>query len=128
MPAWVLFIDSSLRPYGSFCAGGKELGLRPETLRELTAPATPSTHGFYDECIKGEAQFSLGFMKTCAGFPFGNPGSFGAPGAGGSIGYADPQVQIGYAYVTNRMGVMMGGDPRDVALRDALYSVTPAAN
>ena len=116
------------RAYSVFATGGKELGLRPETLRELTAPATPSTHGFYDECIKGEAQFSLGFMKTCPGFPFGNPGSFGAPGAGGSIGYADPQAQIGYAYVTNRMGVMMGGDPRDVALRDALYSATPAAN
>ena len=114
--------------YGVFATGGKELGLRPETLRELTAPAIPSTHGFYDECIKGEAQFSLGFMKSCAGFPFGNPGSFGAPGAGGSIGFADPQAQIGYAYVTNRMGVMMGGDPRDVALRDALYSATPAAN
>jgi len=113
--------------YSVFATGGKELGLRPETLRELTAPATPSTHGFYDECIKGEAEFSLGFMKTCAGFSFGNPGSFGAPGAGGSIGFADPKAQIGYAYVTNRMGVMMGGDPRDVALRDALYSSTPAA-
>ena len=111
--------------YSVFATGGKELGLRPETLRELTAPATPSTHGFYDECIKGEAEFSLGFMKTCAGFQFGNPGSFGAPGAGGSIGFADPQAQIGYAYVTNRKGVMMGGDPRDVALRDALYSSTP---
>jgi CubicO group peptidase (beta-lactamase class C family) len=108
--------------YSVFATGGKELGLRPETLMELTAPATPSTHGFYDECIKGEAEFSLGFMKTCAGFSFGNPGSFGAPGAGGSIGFADPKAQIGYAYVTNRMGVMMGGDPRDVALRDALYS------
>ena len=114
--------------YSVFATGGKELGLRPETLRELTAPATPSTHGFYDECIKGEAEFSLGFMKTCAGFSFGNPGSFGAPGAGGSIGFADPKAQIGYAYVTNRMGVMMGGDPRDVALRDALYSATPAAD
>jgi len=113
--------------YSVFSAGGKELRLRPETLKELTAPATPSTHGFYDECIKGEAQFSLGFMKTCAGFSFGNPGSFGAPGAGGSIGFADPKTQIGYAYVTNRMGVMMGGDSRDVALRDTLYSATPAA-
>src|SRR6185436_19195649 len=77
--------------YSVFSAGGKELRLRPETLKELTAPATPSTHGFYDECIKGEAQFSLGFMKSCPGFPFGNPGSFGAPGAGGSIGFADPK-------------------------------------
>jgi CubicO group peptidase (beta-lactamase class C family) len=116
------------RAYSVFATGGKELGLRPETLQELTAPATPSTHGFYDECIKGEAQFSLGFMKSCPGFPFGNPGSFGAPGAGGSIGFADPKAQIGYAYVTNRMGVMMGGDPRDVALRDALYSAMAAAD
>ena len=113
--------------YSVFAAGGKELGLRLETLKELTAPATPSTHGFYDECIKGEAQFSLGFMKTGSGFPFGNPGSFGHPGAGGSLGFADPHAQIGYGYVPNRKGVTMGGDPRDVAIRKALYSATPAA-
>lgn len=113
--------------YSVFATGGKELELRPETLQELTAPAIPSTHGFYDECIKGEVQFSLGFMKTDSGFPFGNPGSFGHPGAGGSLGFADPQAQIGYGYVPNRKGVTMGGDPRDVALRRALYSATPAA-
>jgi CubicO group peptidase (beta-lactamase class C family) len=111
--------------YSVFATGGKELGLRPETLQKLTAPAIPATHGFYDECIKAEAQFSLGFMKTSPGFPFGNPGSFGAPGAGGSLGFADPQAQIGYGYVTNRMGVTLSGDPRDVALRGALYSATP---
>jgi CubicO group peptidase (beta-lactamase class C family) len=94
-------------------------------LQKLTAPAIPAPHGFYDECIKAEAQFSLGFMKTSPGFPFGNPGSFGAPGAGGSLGFADPQAQIGYGYVTNRMGVTLSGDPRDVALRGALYSATP---
>ena len=44
----------------------------------------PSTHGFYDECMKGEVQFSLGFMKPNAGFAFGSPGSFGFPEAGGS--------------------------------------------
>jgi CubicO group peptidase (beta-lactamase class C family) len=115
------------RAYSVFAAGGKELGLRPETLQELTAPAIPATHGFYDECIKGEAQFSLGFMKSSPGFPFGKPGSFGAPGAGGSLGFADPQAQIGYGYIPNRKGVTIGGDPRDVALRNALYSATPAA-
>jgi CubicO group peptidase (beta-lactamase class C family) len=113
--------------YSVFATGGKELGLRPETLQALTAPAIPATHGFYDECIKGEAQFSLGFMKTGSGFWFGNPGSFGHPGAGGSLGFADPQAQIGYGYIPNRKGVTMGGDPRDVAIRDALYSATPAA-
>jgi CubicO group peptidase (beta-lactamase class C family) len=113
--------------YSVFATGGKELGLCSETLQELSAPAIPATHGFYDECMKGEVEFLLGFMKTNPGFPFGNPGSFGAPGTGGSLGFADPQAQIGYGYVPNRKGVTLSGDPRDVALRHALYSATPAA-
>lgn len=115
------------KAYSVFATGGKELGLQPETLEELAAPARPSAHGFYDECIKGEAQFSLGFMKSCEGFPFGSPEAFGAPGAGGSLGFADPETRIGYGYVPNRKGTALSGDPRDVALREALYSVLPVA-
>jgi CubicO group peptidase (beta-lactamase class C family) len=111
------------RAYGSFATGGRELELRPETLQLLAAPAIPSEHGFYDECMKGEIQFSLGFMKPSPFWAFGHPGSFGSPGAGGSIGFADPQAGIGYAYVTNRMGTALTGDPRDVALRNALPAV-----
>src|SRR5215204_2703281 len=113
--------------YGVFAGGGKELGLSAETLKELNAPAIPAANGFYDECILGNTQFLLGFMKSSPEFPFGSPGSFGAPGAGGSIGYADPKAQIGYAYVTNRMGTTLNGDPRDAALRNALYTATPVA-
>jgi hypothetical protein len=36
------------------------------------------------------------------------------------MGYADPQVGIGYGYVTNRMSMDIQGDPRDVALRAAI--------
>ena len=113
--------------YSVFATGGRELQLRPETLQALTAPAIPASNGFYDECFKGDMQFSLGFMKTNPAWSFGHEGSFGAPGAGGSLGFADPQAQIGYAYVSNQMGVALKGDPRDLALRDALYSATPAA-
>ena len=113
--------------YSVFATGGKELGLREETLRELTAPAIPAANGFYDECMKAEAPFSLGFLKNSAGFPFGSPGSFGMPGAGGSLGFADPQTQIGYGYIPNRKGVALRGDPRDAALRNALYSLAPVA-
>lgn len=67
-------------------------------------------------------QFSLGFMKSTAVWPFGNASSFGAPGSGGSLGFADPITGVGYAYITSRMGTSLIGDPRDVALRDALYS------
>jgi CubicO group peptidase (beta-lactamase class C family) len=94
-------------------------------LQELIAPAISSERGFFDECMKGEAKFSLGFMKPCEAWPFAHAGAFGHPGAGGSLGYADPESGIGYAYVTNRMGVSLTGDPRDIALREALYSATP---
>ena len=113
--------------YSVFATGGRELGLRQETLDELTAPAVPAKEGFYDDCIKEEVAFSLGFMKPNSGFPFLSASSFGHPGAGGSLGFADPEAQIGYAYVPNRKGTTMGGDPRDVALRTALFSATPAA-
>jgi CubicO group peptidase (beta-lactamase class C family) len=112
--------------YSVFATGGKELGLRRETLQELTAPAIPATHGFYDECLKADVEFSLGFMKPNRGFPFGSPSSFGGPGAGGSLGFADPETQIGYGYIPNRKSVAMGDDPRDMGLRRALYSATPA--
>jgi hypothetical protein len=46
------------RAYSVFATGGRELGLRQETLDLLAAPASPPTHGFYDECLKGELQFS----------------------------------------------------------------------
>jgi CubicO group peptidase (beta-lactamase class C family) len=109
--------------YSVFAAGGGELGLRRETLDLLAAPAIPPTRGFYDECLKGEGlQFSLGFMKPSAVWPFGSASSFGSPGSGGSLGFADPSAGIGYAYVTSQMGTTLNGDPRDVAIRDALYA------
>ena len=111
------------RAYGVFATGGQELGLRRETLDLLAAPAVAPARGFLDECLGAEVQFSLGFMKPSAVWPFGSSAaSFGSPGAGGSLGFADPQAGIGYAYVTNRMGTTLTGDPRDVALRDALYT------
>lgn len=116
------------RAYSEFACGGQALGLRAETLQELMAPAAPAAHGFHDECIKGDVEFSLGFMKPNAGFPFGSASSFGHPGAGGSLGFADPETQTGYAYVPNLKGVTMGGDPRDVAIRRALFSATPAVS
>jgi CubicO group peptidase (beta-lactamase class C family) len=111
------------RAYGVFAAGGRELGVAPETLQLLAAPALPAANGFFDECMKAEIRFSLGFMKPSPNFPFGHEGAFGSPGAGGALGYADPQAGIGYAYVTCKMGTALNGDPRDVALRNALASI-----
>ena len=108
--------------YSAFATGGRQLGLRQETLDLLAAPAIPPARGFYDECLKGEVQFSLGFMKPSTNWRFGGVRSFGSPGTGGALGFADPDAGIGYAYVTSRMGTVFTGDPRDVALREALYT------
>jgi CubicO group peptidase (beta-lactamase class C family) len=112
--------------YGVFATGGRELGLHQATLDLLAAPAIPPSRGFFDECMKADGiQFSLGFMKSTAVWRFGGARSFGAPGAGGALGFADPDSGIGYAYVTSQMGTSLVGDPRDIALREALSSATP---
>jgi CubicO group peptidase (beta-lactamase class C family) len=112
--------------YGVFANGGRELDLQQGTLDLLAAPAVPPSRGFYDECMKTDGvEFSLGFTKSCPGIRFGGPRSYGAPGAGGAMGFADPDARVGYAYVTSQMGTCLSGDPRDVALREALYAALP---
>lgn len=115
---------SIAQAYSVFATGGRELGLKKATLDALSAPAIPPTHGFYDECMMGaDVRFSLGFMKPSPTWSFGSEHSFGQPGSGGSLGFADPDAGIGYAYVTNKMGTAVTGDPRDLALRNAVYSI-----
>jgi CubicO group peptidase (beta-lactamase class C family) len=109
--------------YSVFATGGRELGLRQETLDLLAAPAVPPARGFFDECFKADGvQFSLGFMKSTEVWTFGGARSFGSPGSGGSLGFADPDAGVGYAYVTCQMGTALTGDTRDVVVRDALYA------
>jgi CubicO group peptidase (beta-lactamase class C family) len=107
--------------YSVFATGGRELGLRRQTLDLLAAPAIRPARGFHDECLNGKLHFSLGFMKPSRPWPFGGATAFGSPGSGGALGYADPGSGVGYAYVTSQMGTSLMADPRDVALREALY-------
>jgi CubicO group peptidase (beta-lactamase class C family) len=102
--------------YSVFATGGKELGLTEKTLQQLMEPSVPPLQGF----PKHGPQFSLGFFKPCLENPFGHPSSFGAPGTGGSFGFADPKAKIGYGYVLNGMGTYVT-DPRDIALCKAMY-------
>ena len=107
--------------YSVFATGGKELGLREETLQQLMAPPVAPLRGFRDGALKAEIRFSLGLAKPDPKKPFGHPSSFGNPGSGGSFGFADPQAEIGYGYVLNGMGARSLEDPRDLALRNAMY-------
>lgn len=109
------------RAYDVFARGGNEVGLKGETLQQLMAPPVPPLKGFRDGALKVVVPFSLGFARPSKGNPFGSPTAFGSPGAGGAFGFADPREEIGYAYTPNRMGTSLI-DPRDIALRSAMYA------
>ncbi len=110
------------KAYGVFADGGRELGLREETLRQLMAPAIPPSRGFYDEVMKLHGfELSLGFMKPTQEVPFGHRSSFGMPGFGGCLGFADPESKVGFAYVPNLTDYYLM-DPRQNALRHAMYA------
>lgn len=110
------------RAYGDLATGGRRLGLRPETLAALEAPNLPPSGGHRDVVLHSDIPFALGYARSFPGFPLGSDErSYAMAGAGGSIGMADPTLGIGFAYTPNRMGFGSPTDPREVALRDALY-------
>ncbi|MGJ3559926.1 hypothetical protein ACR6C2_19880 [Streptomyces sp. INA 01156] len=50
------------------------------------------------------------------------PGSFGHPGRGGSLGFADPESGVAFGYVTNSFRTTVTSDPRAQALVRAVRS------
>lgn len=62
---------------------------------------------------------SLGFWRSCPPQPMLGPKSFGHPGSGGSIGWADPEAGVGFGYVMNRWSFRVG-EPRASSLADAV--------
>jgi CubicO group peptidase (beta-lactamase class C family) len=110
------------RIYGSLATGGQELGITPRTWRELIAPPAPPPLGLRDAVLKIDTQYGFGFSRPSRDVQFGSgPTALGCPGAGGSFGMADPQEQLGFAYVTNKMGYRLFDDAREKAVRDACY-------
>ena len=115
------------RAYAAFAEGGAELGLTPETMARVTAP--PVVAHPRDEVLGVPSYFSLGFARPGPEVAFGwSPHAFGAPGAGGSFAFADPDARLGYAYVMNKLDYHLVDDPREKALRDAVArAIAPSA-
>jgi CubicO group peptidase (beta-lactamase class C family) len=68
-------------------------------------------------------KFGLGFQIGTDAEPIGpNPRAFGHSGMGGSLGFADPELELGFGYAMNRMenGVFLIG-PRATALMNAAF-------
>jgi CubicO group peptidase (beta-lactamase class C family) len=114
------------RVYAALARGGELDGVR------LLAPATieraieEQSRG-RDAVLSLPTRFATGFMLRMPGGIFNcGPGrrTFGHPGHGGSIGFADPDARIGFGYVTNQYvtGTAPHPDRRVPSLVDAMYA------
>lgn len=61
-------------------------------------------------------RFGLGYMLHGSASPLLSDGSFGHPGRGGALGFADPASGIAFGYVTNSFRKSVTADPRAQAL------------
>ena len=111
------------RIYGAPARGGEIDGIRILSARQIGRCYVEQSKGM-DAVLGFPTRFSLGFMLSQPGAELGpNPRSFGHPGAGGSLGFADPDRKIGFGYVMNQMGsnaTLL--DPRTTALISAVYA------
>jgi len=76
-----------------------------------------------DNCLIMPTTFGMGFMTSGPFSLFAGPGSYGHPGAGGSVAFAQPERQFSFAYVMNQMANNLAADMRAQALVDACTSV-----
>jgi len=100
---------------------GEVDGIRLLTPEQLAKATTQLTEGPNKVLMDMDIQFGLGFMLHAGMIPLGGPKSFGHFGAGGSVGWADPEAELGFGYVMNRMDLGLAGDLRSFNLINACY-------
>ncbi|MEB3034455.1 serine hydrolase domain-containing protein [[Mycobacterium] nativiensis] len=110
------------RLYGAAATADPGLPLSAGVREALIAMPAPPTRGERDKVLGVEVLFSLGLSKPAFGAVFGSSDkAYGTPGFGGSFGFADPDTGVGFSYVMNRLGFHLYSDPRELALRQALF-------
>jgi CubicO group peptidase (beta-lactamase class C family) len=111
------------RLYGVLASGGALDGVRLLGRETLLRAVEEQCSG--PDVVTGlPGRLALGFGLALPEWPLGPaPRAFGHPGAGGSVGFADPDAALGFAYTPNQMGAGFDlRDPRTVALIDAVYA------
>ena len=107
---------------GTVDAGGRSVRLLNDPVR--TAATQPATHaGARDAVLGARTSFSQGgYMLAGEAVAYRHGQAFGHPGAGGSVGFADPVSGLAFAYVMNAMGSALLVDPRAEVLVEAAYA------
>lgn len=110
------------RFFGGLARGGNIDGkqvLSPELIERANMIESDG-----EDAILGRPnRFGLGFQLTIPGVRPLGPGrrAFGHYGNGAVLGFADPDIGLGFGYVCNQAG-RSWRDPRNIALVDAVYA------
>jgi CubicO group peptidase (beta-lactamase class C family) len=116
--------------YAPLANGGELKGVRLVGRDALQRMALCSVATHEDATLRIPTRFSLGFMKAMdnrrldnaahCSLLIGEP-AFGHVGAGGSLGFADPDCRMSFGYTMNRMGFGILMNDRGQSLVDAAY-------
>lgn len=118
------------RIYTPFACGGSWNDHTFVDKATLTRMGEVSTASEEDATLLIPTRFALGFMKSMdnrhrqaadkSSVILSGP-AFGHVGAGGSIGFADPEAKMGFGYAMNKMGPGILMNERGQSLIDAAY-------
>ena len=90
--------------------------LTPETVARATVEQSEGR----DRVLLVPTRFGLGYFLPSSFSPMAGPASFGHAGAGGSLGFADPDTGVAFGYVMNKMQQNLAADPRTLTLIEAV--------
>ena len=112
---------SVARVMAALACGGSLDGVRLLGLPTITRAIEEQCYD-KDLVLGFRLRWGLGFMVSSPSLPLGpNPRTFGHGGWGGSLGFADLDARVSWAYVMNKMSPGTAGDTRAAGLIAALY-------
>ncbi|MDQ0675191.1 CubicO group peptidase (beta-lactamase class C family) [Pseudarthrobacter siccitolerans] len=76
-----------------------------------------------DEVIGIQRRYGIVFQKPAPNLVFGGFRAFGHDGAGGALGYHDPETQISFGYTVRRTPPPGGADARALRIAQAMRSI-----
>ena len=113
---------SVVRVMSALACGGTVDGQRVLGAETIGRAIEPQWSG-RDLVLNIPMRWALGFMRSSSVLSLGpNPRAFGHGGWGGSLGIADPDGRVAWAYVMNKMSPGTTGDSRTAAMLAALYA------
>jgi CubicO group peptidase (beta-lactamase class C family) len=107
------------RMYAALANGGEIDGVRLLSARSIDELRRVRSPG--PDQMLGPRRWASGVSLNHDGQYGPDPDAFGHAGWGGSVGFASVATNVAVAYVVNRMGSKLNGDPRAGSICDAVF-------